>query len=96
MIEGGNYHDSLEELFTLQKIAESKVIKNKYSLSISDSKSPETCSNRYVFYFLDSLISVQYVNVALSYESDRPASVNELKKATKKFSNYLETSIHIQ
>ena len=96
MIEGGNYHDSLEELFTLQKIAESKVIKNKYSLSISDSKSPETWSNRYVFYFLDSLISVQYVNVALSYESDQPASVNELKKATKKISNYLETSIHIQ
>ena len=42
MIEGGNYHDSLEELFTLQKIAESKVIRNKYSLSISDSKCPET------------------------------------------------------
>ena len=34
MIEGGNYHDSLEEFFTLQKIAESKVIRNKYSLSI--------------------------------------------------------------
>ena len=59
MIEGGNYHDSLEELFTLQKIAESKVIRNKYSLSISDSKCPETWPNRYVFYFLDSRISVQ-------------------------------------
>jgi len=59
MIEGGNYHDSLEELFTLQKIAESKVIRNKYSPSISDSKSPETWSSRYVCYFLDSRISVQ-------------------------------------
>ena len=62
-----------------------KGIRNKYSLSISDSKSPETWPNRYVFYFLDSRISVQYVNVALSYESDWPASVNELKKATKIF-----------
>ena len=36
MIEGGKYHDSLEELFTLQNIVE------RYSLSISDLKSPET------------------------------------------------------
>ena len=34
MIEGGNYHDSLEEFFILQKIVESKVIRNKCSLSI--------------------------------------------------------------
>ena len=52
MIEGGKYHDSLEELFTQQNIVE------WYSLSISDSKSPETWPNRDVFYFLDSRISV--------------------------------------
>ena len=53
MIEGGKYHDSLEELFTLQNIVE------WYSLSISDLKSPETWPNRDVFYFLDSRISVR-------------------------------------
>ena len=36
MIEGGKYHHLLEELFTLQNIVE------WYSLSNSDSKSPET------------------------------------------------------
>ena len=36
MIEGGEYHDSSEELFTLQNIVE------WYPLSISDSKSPQT------------------------------------------------------
>ena len=29
MIEGGKYHDSLEELFTLQNIAELRVISYK-------------------------------------------------------------------
>ena len=36
MIEGGEYHNSSEELFTLQNIVE------WYPLSISDSKSPQT------------------------------------------------------
>ena len=53
MIEGGEYHDSSEELFTLQNIVE------WYPLSISDSKSPQTWPNRDVFYFLDSRISVR-------------------------------------
>ena len=48
MIEGGEYHDPSEELFTLQNIVE------WYPLSISDSKSPQTWPNRDVFYFLDS------------------------------------------
>ena len=50
MIEGGEYHDSSEEL---QNIVE------WYPLSISDSKSPQTWPNRDVFYFLDSRISVR-------------------------------------
>ena len=53
MIEGGEYHDSSEELFTLQNIVE------WYPISISDSKSSQTWPNRDVFYFLDSRISVR-------------------------------------
>ena len=53
MIEGEKYHDSLEELFTLQTIED--------LISISDPKSSETWPNRNVFKFLDSRgISVRF------------------------------------
>ena len=43
-----------------------------------------------VFYFLDSRVCFFYK------KSDSRASVNELKKATKNFTNYFVTSFHIQ
>ena len=60
MIEGGEQHDSLEELFTLQNTEELKVIV-RYKVFTFDFgfKSPETWPNRKFFNFLDSRISVR-------------------------------------
>ena len=79
MIEGGEYHDSSEELFTLQNIVE------WYPLSISDSKSPQTWPNRDVFLFFGFTHLCAFIKVALIYESDWRTLFSETKKATKIF-----------
>ena len=52
MIEGGisKYHDSLEELFILQNIADVKVIRYKELTFDFGFKCPETSPNRDVLY----------------------------------------------
>ena len=71
MVEGGKYHDSLEELFTRQNIVE------WYSLSISDSKIFRnlTKPGRFLLFGFTHLCA--FINVALSYESDWRALVND-------------------
>ena len=67
MIEGGKYHDSLEELFTLQNTAELKLISYKiftfdFGFKISRKL---TKPGRSGFTHLCA-----FVNVAVSYKSD--------------------------
>ena len=85
MIEGGKYHDSLEELFTLQNTAELKLISYKiftfdfgYKISRKLTK-----PGRFLCFGFTHLCA--FVNVAVSYKSDWRALANELKKATKNF-----------
>ena len=71
MTKGGNYHGSLEELFTLQKIEESKVIRNKYSLRFRIQNLQRLDKTGTFFFLIFGFTHLcAIVNVALSYESD--------------------------
>ena len=66
MIEGGKYHDSLEELFTLQNIAELTVIRYKVFTFDLDSKYPRNLNKPGRLFFFGFTHLCEFVNVALS------------------------------
>ena len=62
MTKGGNYHGSLEKLFTLQKIEESKVIRNKYTLFSRMVICPSNLVFEYKFFWNANQTMFSYLN----------------------------------
>ena len=98
MTEGGNekYHDSQEEVFILQNIADLKAIRYKVFTFDFGFKLSRDFTNPGRFIFLVHASALVERSLNLFMKSDWRASVDESNKTINNFSDYLVMSIHIQ